>query len=331
MPTTSRPARTARPPQARETADVQRYLRALFDRESAGALIELRSRYRGGMRSAFLPATDTFTAARTIVREALRTDVYVGVAPRRRRAGGKDALQQLRTLWADLDSADARARLDELPVAPAIIIASGTPGHVHAYWLLARPVSIQTAEAANRRLAAQLHADSGAVTNAATILRPPGTYSHKTTPPAPVVLERLTAQLTTLRDITDGIAADPATEPPRRASTPAPAPPRTPGRGRDPLRELEPAVYVTALTGQAVGRSRKVSCPFHEDRTPSFHVYERADQGWYCFGCRRHGQTAYDLASEIWQLQTRGDEFLELRARLYVLLLPGIAPPPARR
>jgi CHC2 zinc finger len=99
----------------------------------------------------------------------------------------------------------------------------------------------------------------------------------------------------------------------------------------DPLRELEPAVYVTALTGQAVGRSGKVSCPFHEDRTPSFHVYERADQGWYCFGCRRHGQTVYDLASEIWQLQTRGDEFLELRARLYALLLPGIAPPPGRR
>lgn len=34
-----------RAPQARETADVQRYLRALFDRERPGALIELRSRY----------------------------------------------------------------------------------------------------------------------------------------------------------------------------------------------------------------------------------------------------------------------------------------------
>lgn len=319
--TTSR--RRSAPPQARETADVQAYLGALFDRYQPGALIEVRSRYRDGMRPAFFKATDTFTAARTIVRDGVRTDVYVGVAARRRRAGGKQAIEEIRTLWADLDTPDAHRALDALPVAPAIIIASGTAGHLHAYWLLQRPVAITAAEAANRRLAAQLHADSGAVTNAATILRPPGTYSHKTTPPTPVVLERLTAQLTTLCAATDGIAADPTAQPARRASAPAP----TPGRGRDPLRELDPAVYVTALTGQAVGRSRKVSCPFHEDRTPSFHVYERADQGWYCFGCRRHGQTVYDLASALWDLPTRGETFLELRARLFDLLLPGQTPP----
>ena len=40
------------------------------------------------------------------------------------------------------------------------------------YWLLQRPVAIAAAKSANRRLAAQLAADSGAVTNAATILRP---------------------------------------------------------------------------------------------------------------------------------------------------------------
>jgi hypothetical protein len=324
MPTTSTPARRARAPQERETTDVQRYLHALFHREGAGALIELRSRYRGGMRSAFLPAADTFTAARTIVREALRTDVYVGVAARRRRAGGKDALQQLRTLWADLDTPDARARLDELPVAPAIVIASGTAGHVHAYWRLQRPVSIGAAEASNRRLAAQLGADSGAVTNAATILRPPGTYSHKTKPPAPVVLECLTAHVTTLRDVTDGIAADPHT-PTANTSTATPA--SSTSTTADPLRAIAPAVYVTALTGQAVGRTRKISCPFHNDRTPSFHVYETADDGWYCFGCRRHGQTAYDLAAALWGLDTRGRDFVELRARLYALLLPGLAVP----
>ena len=142
------------------------------------------------------------------------------------------------------------------------------------------------------------------------------------------MLERLTPQLTTLRDVVDGIAADPAQLGAAAArATPAPAV----RRGTDPLRELEPAVYVTALTGQAVGRSRKISCPFHEDRTPSFHAYEHADDGWYCFGCRRHGQTVYDLASQLWQLQTRGDEFLELRARLYALLLPGVTPPSRRR
>jgi hypothetical protein len=328
-PAPATPTRRTAAPQARETEDVQRYLHALFDRERLRALIEVRRRYRDGMRCAFFATSDTFIAARTIVREGLRTDVYIGVAARHDRAGGKQAITEIRTLWVDLDIPDARAALQAFPVAPAIVIASGSRGHLHAYWLLQQPVSIEAAEAANRRLAATAGGCLSAVTNAATILRPPGTYSHKTTPPTPVVLERLTTQLTTLRAVTDDIAADPAAQPPRRASTPAPA--LTTSRGPDPLRELEPAVYVTALTGQAVGRSRKVSCPFHEDRTPSFHVYERADQGWYCFGCRRHGQTVYDLASEIWQLQTRGDEFLELRARLYALLLPGIAPPPGRR
>jgi CHC2 zinc finger len=280
-PAPTTPTRHTAAPQARETADVQRYLRALFDRHERGALIDIRSRYRGGMRSAFFAATDTFTAARTIVREGLRSDVYVGVAARRRHAGGKEAIEEIRTLWVDLDIPDARAAVKAFPVAPAIVIASGTAGHLHVYWLLQRPVGIAAAETANRRLAATVGGCLSAVTNAATILRPPGTYSHKTTPPAPVVLERLTAQLSTLRDVTEGIAADPAAEPPRRVSAPA----RAAGRGPDPLRELGPAVYVTALTGQAVGRSGKVSCPFHEDRTPSFHAYERADQGWYCFGC----------------------------------------------
>ncbi len=186
------PTRVARPAQARATDDVERYLRALFSRESPGAFIEVRYRHRDDMRRHFFQHTDTFAAARTIARLGLGTDVYVGVAARAsKHAGGKDAIRRVWTLWADLDDADAHARLDELPVAPAILIASGTIGHLHAYWPLARPVSIAAAETANRRLAAQLHADTGAVTNAATILRPPGTYSFKTDPPTPVALERL--------------------------------------------------------------------------------------------------------------------------------------------
>jgi CHC2 zinc finger len=318
------PTRVARPAQARATDDVERYLRALFARESPGAFIEVRYRHRDDMRRHFFKCTDTFPAARTIARRGLRSDVYVGVAARHSsHAGGKDAIGRVWTLWADLDDAGAHERLDELPVAPAILIASGTAGHLHAYWPLARPVSIAAAETANRRLAAQLHADSGAVTNAATILRPPGTYSFKTDPPTPVVLERLDDERTTLYAATAGIAADPT--PPLPTAGPAPKP----RPGEDPLRALDPAHYVSALTGQQVGRSRKISCPFHghEDRTPSFHVYERPEEGYYCFGCRRYGHTAYDLASELWQLQTRGDDFLELRARLYELLLPGLQPP----
>ncbi|MCA1678268.1 MAG: hypothetical protein LC777_04605 [Actinobacteria bacterium] len=250
-------------PQARATRDIQRYLHALFGREDRGALIELRYRHRDSMRRHFFQPSDTFAAARTIARLGISTDVYVGVAARHRHAGGKDAITRIWTLWADLDTPNAISKLEQLPVAPAILIASGTPGHLHAYWPLQHPVAIAAAEAANRRLAAQLGADSGAVTNAATILRPPGTYSFKTRPPAPVVLERLDTQLTTLQAATAGIAEDPAAP---AATAPATTPRPTPGprSTQDPLRALDPAHYVSVLTGHVVGRSRKV--PDAEDQ-----------------------------------------------------------------
>jgi CHC2 zinc finger len=322
MPTTT-PAHTthaAQGRQARETRDVQRYLRALFERQQSGALIELRYRYRTGMRQRFLRTADLFTAARTIVRLGISTDVYVAVAPRHQPAGDKTAIASVWTLWADLDDPATHPALQRLPVAPAIVIASGSPGHLHAYWPLTSPVSIPEAEQANRRLAAHLGADAGAVTNAATVLRPPGTYNFKSTPPTPVVLKRCNQATTTLQALTAGIAQDPA--PPT-----APNPRSRPAASRDPLRALDPALYVSVLTGQRVGRSRKITCPFHEDRTPSLHVYQRPEQGWYCFGCKRHGHTAYDLAAALWNLDTRGDDFLELRARLYELFIPGQAPP----
>lgn len=106
---------------------------------------------------------------------------------------------------------------------------------------------------------------------------------------------------------------------------------RTPAPGSDPLRALDPAHYVSVLTGQTVGRSRKISCPFHEDRTPSLHVYEHPEKGWYCFGCQRHGHTVYDLASLLCDLDTRGPSFIEPRGRLYALFLPWQNPPPTKR
>ena len=313
-------------PQARETQDVQRYLHALHGRASAGALIEVRYRHRGAMRNAFFAHTDTTVAARTIVRLAISGDVYVGVAPRRTRHGGKHAISEVWALWADLDTLDAYHALEQLPVAPAVLIASGTVGHLHAYFPLREPVSILAAEAANRRLAAELGADTGSVTNAATILRPPGSYNFKSKPPTPVVLERLEADLSSASAVTAGIAADPT--PPIAAVAKSMSPKPTFHAGQDPLRALDPAHYVSVLTGQVVGRSRKIRCPFHDDRSPSFHVYEDPADGWYCFGaCKRHGHSVYDLAGAMWGLQTRGTDFLELRARLYDLFLPGEAVP----
>jgi hypothetical protein len=72
------------------------------------------------------------------------------------------------------------------------------------------------------------------------------------------------------------------------------------------------------LLGLDVGRSRKVRCPFHDDRTPSLHVYPSPEQGWYCFGCGR-GTSIYDMAAAAWGMDTRGQAFLELRDRLRAL------------
>ena len=109
----------------------------------------------------------------------------------------------------------------------------------------------------------------------------------------------------------------------RRAGRP------TQRRVDDPLRTIDPDVYVAALTGQQPNRDRKVSCPFHRDRTPSLHAYEAPEDGWFCFGCRR-GRDVYDLGGGVMGLATRGRGFLELRGRLYELLLHGHGPPTPR-
>lgn len=85
----------------------------------------------------------------------------------------------------------------------------------------------------------------------------------------------------------------------------------------DPLRTIPAEIYVELLTGEEVGRSRKIRCPLHEENTPSFHVY---DDHWNCFGCHRGGDI-YTLAAELWGLATTGKDFLGLRQRLAERLL----------
>ena len=172
-----------------------------------------------------------------------------------------------------------------------------------------RPLAPDEATAANRQLAEVLGAD-GRSADATRILRAPGTRNFKHDPPRAVVLERFKpARRFTVAEVVGTTAMGTST--PASASAKATAS----VAGEDPLRRIPPGVYVQALTGQSVGRDGKVSCPFHEDRTPSLHVYERPEQGWYCFGCGRGG-SIYDLAAELYGLAPRGRGFLRLRLRL---------------
>jgi hypothetical protein len=266
------------------------------------------------MLQRFYPTTRLPQTARTAVQLARVHDVYVGVAPRRRRAGGRSAVDRGWVLWADCDTPAASRRLAGFTPAPSLIIRSGSAENRHAYWLLEAPVGAGELEALNLRLARAVGADERAY-DAARVLRVAGTNNHKHDPPAAVTLERATGELHNAEAIAAAVSDVVDDQLPRRLRNDDAA--RRPGQ--DPLLMIEPAVYVQALTGLHAGRDGKVSCPFHADKTPSFHVYPGPARGWYCYGCRRGG-SIYDLAAQLWGRDPHGREFLKLRSDLQTLL-----------
>jgi hypothetical protein len=255
-----------------------------------------------------------------------RYPVADGQAP-----GGKAALRLGRLVWADCDSTAAVDALAVFPITPTFLIESGgvTPegrAKVHAWWsLMGAPLAPDAIEHVNRRLARTLGADAQAV-DASRVLRLPGVPYRK----------RELKALTVCVDLGDDVDRD---ELLRNAPEPPPPPPprlvvRYFSDGddvRELLRSIETCDYVSRLTGQRV-EPGAIRCPLsdHEDRTPSFHVYE-ADRGWWCFGCSRGGDV-FDLAAALWQLD-RDREFPALLERLGELfgLTPTPTPAGARR
>jgi DNA primase len=78
------------------------------------------------------------------------------------------------------------------------------------------------------------------------------------------------------------------------------------------LEELRLRTPMPALVGRKVklarsGRHYKGCCPFHNEQTPSFYVY---DNGFHCFGCGAHG----DAISFV--MQADGLPFMEAVTRL---------------
>jgi DNA primase len=73
------------------------------------------------------------------------------------------------------------------------------------------------------------------------------------------------------------------------------------------LDELRVRTPMAALVGRRVkllrsGKQLKGCCPFHNEKTPSFYVY---DDGYHCFGCGAHG----DAIGFV--MQTQGASFME--------------------
>ena len=191
-----------------------------------------------------------------------------------------------------------------------MVVGSGSGPNVHAYWPLRRPIPPQEAERANLRLATALGADLNCF-DAARILRPPGTWNHKSQPPRRVeLLDHRLAVRFDVDEVVGGLRHVDVELVERRWRE---------GVSRrqhdDPLLRIAPPVYVQRLLGISTRGERKVRCPFHDDERPSLHVYRSAERGWHCFSCRRGG-SIYDLAAEVWGMGTRGRSFIELRRRL---------------
>lgn len=292
------------------------FLHVLFDSASTRSLIELRvARADGRMAQRFFAAHRPALAAQVIRATSTSRDVYVGVLARSRAGGSqRDLAPAHRVLWLDFDRPDASATLAAFPIPPTMAVRSGTPGHLHAYWLLRERLSPSDIEQLNRRLATVLDADLHS-TDAPRVMRPPGSWNLKRCQPSPTALTSYHPdRICSARELLAALPSAPSCVPARPVRPVARA---TPG---DPLLGLDPAYYVELLTRQAVPRNRKVLCPLHSERVPSLHAYDDPARGWFCFGCRRGG-SVYDLASLLWHRSARGDSFLTLRADLQRLLL----------
>lgn len=236
-----------------------------------------------------------------------RTDVFIGAAVRARRAGGRSAIERVHALWVDCDVAKGAHRLADFPFAPTLEIASGTPGNVHAWFRLSKPIPTAWAETALRRLVHHLGADPK-VKDVARVMRPPETLNHKHTPPLPV-------EVVEYRDVSysaaELVASIPDPDPPQ----PRPSAPR---RLDDPsdLDRISVASYVGRLTGHYPDARGRVRCVLHKEggeANPSMKVYPDTNT-WYCWGCSDGGDI-YQLGAMLWGMDRR-TQFVELKRRL---------------
>jgi hypothetical protein len=300
---------------SKDAEDLLIYLRMLAGGAGHGRFFDIRWAPPGrGMRRRFVPALRIHDAAALIRGLVLRADVYVGVALRDSDThGGKRAISGSHLLYIECDDPEARERVHRFNHSPSMIVASGSPGHLHIYWCLRERAVSGEVESANRRLALALHGDPASV-DIARVLRPPTSLNHKHQPPGMVTLLQYNSDARyAISELTRSLPKDP-----HPAAGTSLARPRV---GRTELDKELLAIpareYVRVLAGVEPNRAGKVLCPFHPESNPSLHLYP--DGTFHCFGkgCRKGG-TIFDFAAARWGMGTRKREFIELRKRLAV-------------
>jgi hypothetical protein len=171
----------------------RKYAGALFGSAPRGALVEVRFRVPSGMGQRFHSVSLLDRLVCSIAVLSARTDVYVGVLPRRRRGGGRDdVIGRGDVLWADCDTGGSVDALRAFRPLPAMVVASSEENR-HAYWFLTEPVGLDVIEATNRRIAVALGADVRC-SDRARILRPAGSVNRKRAEAVAVRLLRLAAE-----------------------------------------------------------------------------------------------------------------------------------------
>ena len=141
-------------------AATSRFLEVLYQSAPRASFVEVRFSLASGMGRRFHRVAELDRVAHGLAGLASRTDVYVGVLPRRRRGGRReDLVARASVVWVDCDTDESIRALDVFRPRPAIVVASGTGENRHAYWTLRHAVDLDEVEQLNRRLALALRAD----------------------------------------------------------------------------------------------------------------------------------------------------------------------------
>lgn len=253
-------------------------LATLFANATKGEFINLRRIHPDKPAvEEFILASDIDAAATWASDRRAAGNVYVGVLPRARRAGGRDAISSGCAVWVDCDSLDSVQALAEFPLEPSIVVLSGTDENRHAYWLLAEATDPATIERLNKRLASSLGSDL-VVHNAAHLLRVPGTLNHKHEPPTEVNLHACSGARYTVAEVEAAVADEN-----HGMAVGTPADPQPFAGNSSTERVLARLEDVRAAANGWVAL-----CPAHDDHRPSLSIAE-GDAGRcvvHCFaGC----------------------------------------------
>lgn len=176
--------------------------------------LELRSRTPRGHWGKDWADTPQEADERAHRRTARGDDVYVGMLPRLGRAGDDQRrYAPSRVLWVDTARSVRKLELFE-PMPTAIVRSGGIDGDEakrHAYWALQSPLPAQAVKQHALRIQHHLEGDP-ASTEAARILRVPGSINHKTGNVATV--EHFTGDVHALAAITGELPDSPDYAPP---------------------------------------------------------------------------------------------------------------------